>query len=135
MPLVYAGVLSHAPGITGRADLVENTDAQAAFYQALSNQREEIAATKTSEEWLVLLDEHNIPAMRYNKIEDVLTDPHLEQVGFWQEREGEKTGKYRTIKHPVHYSASPANIFADPPTLGADNEEVRGAIGVAANDQ
>ena len=96
---------------------------------------EEIAATKTSEEWLVLLDEHNIPAMRYNKIEDVLTDPHLEQVDFWQEREGEKTGKYRTIKHPVHYSASPANIFADPPTLGADNEEVRGAIGMVANDQ
>ena len=96
---------------------------------------EEIASTKTSEEWLELLDENNIPAMRYNKIADVLHDPHLQQVDFWQERDGEKTGKYRTIKHPVHYSASPANIFADPPTLGADNEEIRGAIGMAANDQ
>ncbi|WP_417612760.1 CaiB/BaiF CoA transferase family protein [Parasphingorhabdus sp.] len=95
---------------------------------------EEIAATKTTDEWLPLLDEHNIPAMRYNKMEDVLTDPHLQQVGFWQEREGEKIGKYRTIKHPVHYSASPANIYADPPTLGADNDEIRGAIGMPAND-
>lgn len=90
---------------------------------------EEIAVTKTSDEWLDLLDKHNIPAMRYNRIADVLKDPHLEQVGFWAEREGEKIGKYRTINHPVHYSASPANIFADPPTLGADNDEIRGAIG------
>ena len=72
--------------------------------------------------------------MRYNKIADVLHDPHLQQVGFWQEREGEKMGKYRTIKPPVHYSASPANIYADPPTLGADNDEIRGAIGMPAND-
>lgn len=96
---------------------------------------EEIAATKTTDEWLPLLDEHNIPAMRYNKMEDVLTDPHLQQVGFWQEREGEKIGKYRTIKHPVHYSASPANIYADPPTLGADNDEIRGALNMPANDE
>ena len=90
---------------------------------------EEIASTKTTDEWLALLDENNIPAMRYNTIADVLTDPHLQQVGFWTEREGEKMGKYRSIKHPIHYSASPANIYADPPTLGADNDEIRNAIG------
>ena len=49
---------------------------------------------------------------------------------FWTEREGEKIGKYRSIKHPVHYSASPANIYADPPTLGADNDEIRNAVGL-----
>lgn len=92
---------------------------------------EEIAATKTTDEWLELLDKHNIPAMRYNRIGDVLNDPHLQQVGFWAEREGEKIGKYRTIKHPVLYSESPANIFADPPTLGADNDEIRSAMGLA----
>tara|TARA_R110000772_G_scaffold20609_5_gene57384 strand:- start:2671 stop:3921 length:1251 start_codon:yes stop_codon:yes gene_type:complete len=90
---------------------------------------EEIASTKTTDEWLALLDENNIPAMRYNTIADVLTDPHLQQVGFWTEREGEKMGKYRSIKHPIHYSASPVNIYADPPTLGADNDEIRNAIG------
>lgn len=92
---------------------------------------EEIAATKTTDEWLELLDKHNIPAMRYNRIGDVLNDPHLQQVGFWTEREGEKIGKYRSIKHPVLYSESPANIFADPPTLGADNDEIRSAMGLS----
>lgn len=87
---------------------------------------EEIASTKTSEEWLTLLDEHNVPAMRYNRMPEVLTDPHLQQSGFWEERESEAAGKYRSISHPVHYSKSPANIYADPPTLGADNAEVLG---------
>ena len=45
MSLVYAGVLSHGPGITGRAELVENTTARDALYAALDVQREEIEAS------------------------------------------------------------------------------------------
>ena len=42
MSLVYAGVLSHAPGITGRADLVENVEKRDEFYANLDKQRQEI---------------------------------------------------------------------------------------------
>jgi 2,3-dihydroxyphenylpropionate 1,2-dioxygenase len=42
MSLVYAGVLSHAPGITGRAHLVENTAKRDEFYAKLDVQRQEI---------------------------------------------------------------------------------------------
>jgi len=42
MSLVYAGVLSHAPGITGRAHLVENVAKRDEFYAALDRQRQEI---------------------------------------------------------------------------------------------
>ena len=42
MSLVYAGVLSHAPGITGRAHLVENTEKRDEFYAHLDRQRREI---------------------------------------------------------------------------------------------
>ena len=45
MSLVYAGVLSHAPGITGRADLVENTAKRDEFYEKLDVQRQEIEAS------------------------------------------------------------------------------------------
>ena len=43
MSLVYAGVLSHGPGMTGRAHLVENIQARDALYAALDVQRREIA--------------------------------------------------------------------------------------------
>lgn len=45
MSLVYAGFVSHAPGITGRADLVENTDMRDALYAALQKQKEEIRSS------------------------------------------------------------------------------------------
>lgn len=42
MSLVYSGVLSHAPGITGRAHLVKNVDKRDEFYARLEQQRQEI---------------------------------------------------------------------------------------------
>ncbi|MFK7957116.1 MAG: hypothetical protein AB8B96_13560 [Lysobacterales bacterium] len=42
MSLVYAGVLSHAPGITGRAHLAENASVRERFYAALKRQRQDI---------------------------------------------------------------------------------------------
>lgn len=57
MSLVYAGVLSHAPGMTGRADLVENTTRRDEFYAHLETQRQEIAATG-AEALVVVAAEH-----------------------------------------------------------------------------
>ena len=91
---------------------------------------EEVAATKTTDEWLTLLDAANIPAMRYNTMEAVLTDPHLTQVGFFQERVHPQAGAYRAMKHPVTFSDSPASIRLDPPCLGADTETVLESLGL-----
>jgi 2,3-dihydroxyphenylpropionate 1,2-dioxygenase len=57
MSLVYAGVLSHAPGITGRADLVKNTAKRDEFYAKLDVQRQEIEATG-AEALIVMAAEH-----------------------------------------------------------------------------
>jgi 2,3-dihydroxyphenylpropionate 1,2-dioxygenase len=57
MSLVYAGVLSHAPGITGRADLVENTAKRDEFYAKLETQRQEIEASG-AEALIVIAAEH-----------------------------------------------------------------------------
>ncbi|NOX52098.1 MAG: extradiol ring-cleavage dioxygenase [Gammaproteobacteria bacterium] len=42
MSLVYVGVTSHAPGMTGRAHLVDNTAERDAFYASLDEQRKDI---------------------------------------------------------------------------------------------
>lgn len=57
MSLVYAGVLSHAPGITGRADLVKNTAKRDEFYAKLEQQRREIEATG-AQALIVMAAEH-----------------------------------------------------------------------------
>ena len=57
MSLVYAGVLSHGPGMTGRAHLVENTQARDALYAALDRQRQEIEACQP-DALIVIAAEH-----------------------------------------------------------------------------
>tara|TARA_B100001013_G_scaffold43956_1_gene23186 strand:- start:41 stop:865 length:825 start_codon:yes stop_codon:yes gene_type:complete len=57
MSLVYAGVLSHAPGITGRAQLVENTAKRDEFYSNLDRMRQEIEESG-AEVLMVIAAEH-----------------------------------------------------------------------------
>lgn len=57
MSLVYSGVLSHAPGITGRAHLVKNTAKRDEFYASLDRQRREIEASG-AEALIVMAAEH-----------------------------------------------------------------------------
>ena len=45
MSLVYAGTCSHAPGITGRANLVDNTERRDEFYGKFDEMRQQIEAT------------------------------------------------------------------------------------------
>ena len=90
----------------------------------------EVALTKTTDEWLDLLDAANIPSMRFNEMADVLTDEHLTAVNFFQTREHPQAGPYRAMKHPVSFSATPADIALDPPTLGADTEMVLASLGL-----
>ncbi len=94
-------------------------------------QIEEVSAQRTTDEWLTLLDEHDIPAMRYNRNMDVLSDPHLADVGLFEEREG-AGGKYRSIRHPIDYTGTPVTIYAEPPRPDADGEEIRTALGLSS---
>jgi aromatic ring-opening dioxygenase catalytic subunit (LigB family) len=55
--LVYAGVLSHAPGITGRAHLAENKAKRDEFYARLDQQRREVEASG-AEALIVVAAEH-----------------------------------------------------------------------------
>jgi crotonobetainyl-CoA:carnitine CoA-transferase CaiB-like acyl-CoA transferase len=90
---------------------------------------EEVSATKTTAEWLELLGAENIPGMRFNTNEEVLTDAHLNAIGFFVEREHPDVGRYRTLAPPVRYSGTPQSIRRDPPQLGEHTEEVLADLG------
>ena len=57
MSLIYAGILSHAPGITGRAHLARNVAKRDEFYAALDQQRLEIEAA-APDALIVIAAEH-----------------------------------------------------------------------------
>jgi len=85
---------------------------------------EEVAATKTTDEWVLLLDQEDIPAMRFNRIEDVPLDPHIVATGFIIETQAPGIGAYRTLRHPISFTGSPANLRLPPQSLGAQYHEL-----------
>ena len=86
----------------------------------------EAAMAHTVEEWMKLGDEHRIPIMRANGLDEVLDDPHLKAVGFFEVREHPTEGGWRTIKPPVKFSKTPASIRLAPPRPGQNTKEIVG---------
>ncbi|MBN9592068.1 MAG: CoA transferase [Alphaproteobacteria bacterium] len=91
----------------------------AVYYEMLR----EAALKHTTDEWMTLGDENRIPIMRANTLNDVLEDPHLKAVNFFQTREHPTEGKWRAMKPPIHFSKTPASIRRDPPRPGADQKD------------
>jgi crotonobetainyl-CoA:carnitine CoA-transferase CaiB-like acyl-CoA transferase len=85
---------------------------------------DEVTRTRTTDEWLELLKPLQIPVVKMNRLDDLFDDPHLEAVGLFERRQHPEAGPYVSIRPPLKFSASPANIRRHPPRLGQHTEEV-----------
>ena len=90
---------------------------------------EEITQTKTTAQWLAILKPLQVPVVKMNTLDELQDDPHLKAVGFFQSFQHPQGGSYYSLKPPVIYSATPANIRLHPPTLGQHTDELLEEIG------
>lgn len=93
----------------------------------------EVMLTRTTDEWLTLFRANNIPAMTIMSTTDLLTDEHLDAVGFWQRRDT-ADGKIRMTGVPTTFSQTPGAVGDPGPSLGADSDEVLGQYGYSEQD-
>jgi crotonobetainyl-CoA:carnitine CoA-transferase CaiB-like acyl-CoA transferase len=89
----------------------------------LHAQMAKILAERPTAAWLVLLSDHDIPAVQVNNLEDLTADPHLQAVGFFQRKTHSTEGEYVSMAPPVRFS-SPAKPMREPPSLGQHTNEV-----------
>ncbi|MEO8927845.1 MAG: CoA transferase [Caulobacteraceae bacterium] len=90
---------------------------------------EEVTPTRTTDEWLALLKPLQIPVVKMNRLDDLQTDPHLAAVGFFERYEHPEAGPYVSLRPPVKYAATPANIRRHPPRLGEHTEALLAELG------
>ncbi len=95
---------------------------------------EEALAARTSAEWLELLEKADIPASPMHTIESLLEDPHLDDVDFFQIEEHPTEGRVRTMKLPMHFSASPAKNHRPTPRVGEHSFEVLREAGLSTQE-
>ncbi|MBY0336503.1 MAG: CoA transferase [Acetobacteraceae bacterium] len=84
----------------------------------------EVMPRHATAEWLALLGRLDIPHARVNALPDLLTDPHLAAVGFFDPNGLEAAGQARAIRQPVLFPGLDARPDRPAPALGADTEAV-----------
>ena len=89
----------------------------------------EIVATRTTEEWLALMNENDIPAMRLNDLNSLIADPHLAAVGFFREVDHPSEGRMRLMRSPARFSRTQPEPRRMPPRRGEHGEEVLRELG------
>lgn len=96
------------------------------FYQVLG----EVLATRTTEEWVTLCRNAEIPAMPIHRAHEVIHDPHLQATGFFREREHPTEGRYLQMQPPLRFSDAAAPEFRHAPKIGEHNAEILAELGL-----
>ena len=79
---------------------------------------------RTTNEWLAILDQHNLWAGPVYTYEDLANDPQVRATGMVEDVEHPVHGVLRLPAPPVRMSETPASIRRPPPGLGEHTDEV-----------
>ena len=94
----------------------------------------EITPERTTEEWVALCEEINVPSMPLIDIDDLMDDPHLKEVGLFQPMDHPSEGSTVLVGPPVTFSKTPASIRTPAPRFGADGAEILREVGYDAEE-
>jgi len=114
----------------GQPDLMEKDPRFATIGKRTENIHElyrmvaEVMLTRTTAEWLDLLEQADIPVMPMNTIDSLLEDPHLNAVGFFQVVDHPSEGKTRQMAVPSTWSRTPPELSRHAPRFGQHSAEV-----------
>ena len=78
-----------------------------------------------------MFDKLDVPAARYNSIDDLMTDPHLKDVGFYKEEHHPSEGKIRRTKLANVFSGGARENEGHAPLMGQHTREILAEVGYA----
>lgn len=90
----------------------------------------ETLTQRTTQEWLDLFEDADIPAMPLNTPDSLLTDPHLQAVGFFREVTHPSEGQIKDMAVPATWSKTQPAPSRLAPRLGEHSEEILREIGL-----
>lgn len=125
--------------VVERADVLENPRF-ASLEQRTEHIRElysllaDIMHTRTTAAWRELLEAADIPVMPMHSIDSLMTDPHLEAVGFLDTVEHPTEGRMRSIGIPSTWSKSQPRVTRQAPRMGEHGREVLTQAGYSPDE-
>lgn len=126
--------------LAGREDLLSDPRFQShkdriAHYQAFEPLMNEQMKTKTTAEWLALLEPAGIMCGPMNNMAQVVNDPHIQEREMIVEVEHRRAGKLKVAGTPMKFSRTACKIEKASPDVGEHTVEVlSGMLGMSSED-
>lgn len=102
------------------ATLATRTEHVDAIYTEL----EDIMATRTTDEWLTLLEQADIPATRVHDFTTIFEDEHLRAVNYFGFENHPSEGRLRTMRHPNRWSRTQPAHHRSAPRQGEHGPQI-----------
>ena len=115
--------------LVGRPDIMRDErfatfTARQKHFRVVWDEIERQIALKTNQQWLDLLTPEDIPFSVVNSLDDLVNDPHLNSVDFWEIREHPSEGALRYPKVPIQMSGARTDIARLQPQLGEHTRDI-----------
>ena len=91
---------------------------------------EEVFATKTTDEWVAVMDEHDVPLAPVNTLDRVMAHPQVAHREMIQQIDHPAAGPISVFGFPLKFSATPCTLKRPPPMLGEHTDEVLAEYGL-----
>lgn len=91
----------------------------------------QISPERTTDEWLALMKEANVPAMRVNRVDELVSNEQLRASGLMRDRVHPTEGAYVEVGLPLKFSAAKPLESRHPASIGQHSDEVARELGIA----
>lgn len=91
---------------------------------------EEVFITKTTDEWVALMDEHDVPLAPVNTLDRVMAHPQVAHREMIQIIDHPVAGPISVFGFPLKFSGTPCVLRRPPPLLGEHTDEVLAELGL-----
>ena len=93
---------------------------------------EEITKTKTSAEWIEIINQAGVPCGPIYKMDEVFADPQVKHIGIAQGVEHPSLGRIEVVGQAVSLSRTPSTIRTPTPERGEHTEAILHELGYDA---
>jgi crotonobetainyl-CoA:carnitine CoA-transferase CaiB-like acyl-CoA transferase len=111
------------PEIATDPRFVDNV-ARVAYRQACIDAIAPALRSKTTAEWVALLEPLGVPCGPINRLDDVFADPQVQHRGLKISVPHPLAGEIPLVANPIRYSRTPIRYDAPPPLLGQHTDDI-----------